>query len=232
MYMIIVQIQTILQMRMNYFRQFWSFIDLGIIGCSWASVGIYIWRYQESTRIGNLFRETNGFVFINLQLSVYINDTLTYLLGFCCFFGTLKCLLLCRFNRRLSLFTETIRYARKDICSFTLMFSIVFIAFVVLFYLIFVSKLWSCSSLLLTIQMIFEMMSLRYPTNGLSEAAPFLGPFCFSLFIFSVVFVCMRMFITIINDSFRIVRDNSKLHSNDDQQIWRFMLKKFQNWTG
>ncbi len=228
----IEQIQTILKMKMNYFRRFWCLIDLGIIGCSWAGVGIYVWRYQESTRIENLFHETNGYVYINLQLAVYVNDIFIFLLGFCCFFGTLKFLRLCRFDPRLSLFIKTMQQARNDLFAFTCMFSIIFVAFLVLFYLLFVSKLWSCSTLLQTANMLFQMMSMKFNVHEIEVSAPFLGPFCFSLFIFLVVFVCMSMFITIINKHFRIVREYTKLHPNEDERIGIFMLRKFQNWTG
>ena len=112
-YMMIEQIQSLLQLKMKYFHQFWSYIDVGIIVCSWTSVGIYIWRYNESKRIGNLFKETNGYVYINLQLAVYINDLLINLLSFCCFFGWIKFVRLCRFNRRILLFIKTLRTCWK-----------------------------------------------------------------------------------------------------------------------
>jgi hypothetical protein len=71
------------------------------------------------------------------------------------------------------------------------------------------------------------MTLMKFDAYELSDAAPFLGPFCFSLFIFLVVFVCLSMFLTIIGDNFRTVRDNAKLHSNEDSQILNFMLRKF-----
>jgi hypothetical protein len=40
------------------------------------------------------------------------------------------------------------------------------------------------------------------------------------------------MFITIINDSFRFVRDHVKHHENEDEQIFTFMFQKFQCWIG
>jgi len=208
--MMIVEIKSLLKLKTDYFRNFWSFIDLGIISCSWTNVGIYIWRYHESSRIGDLFETTNGFVYINFQLAVYINSIFTNLFGFCCFFGTIKFLRLCRFNHRLMIFTKTLQHARKELISFSMMFSIVFMAFLTLFYLLFVSKLSNCASLLHTAEMLFEMTLMNFNAYELSGASAFLGPFCFSLFILLVVFVCMSMFSTIIYDSFRIVRDNSK----------------------
>jgi hypothetical protein len=230
--MMVIQIRLLLKLKIDYFLNFWSFIDVGIISCSWTNVGIYIWRYHESGRIGDLFKSTNGYVYLNLQLAVYINDLFTYLLGFCCFFGTIKFIRLCRFNHRLIFFLKTLQHAGKALISFAMMFSIIFMAFLVLFHLLFVSKLWDCASLLHTAQMLFEMTVLKFDVHDLSDAATFLGPFCFSLFIFVVVFICMSMFLKIIYDSFRVVRNNAKMNSKKDQHIFSFMIYRLQRWIG
>ncbi len=46
----------------------------------------------------------------------------------------------------------------------------------------------------------------RYSLFVFIAVSPFLGPFCFSVFIILVVFVCMSMFLSIINHSFRRVQ--------------------------
>jgi len=229
--LIIVEIQLLIRTKKKYFRQFWSIINLGLIGCSFGIMGVYIWRFHEANRIGNLFAETNGFTYINLQLSVYINDVFVYLLSFCCFFGTIKLTRLCRFNQRLLLFIQALPCAMKNLLSFALMFSFVYIAFIALFYLIFNSKLLSCSNLVRTSLMLFEIILMLFDVQKITSVAPFLGPFCFSLFIFIVVFVCMGMFLTIINDSFRSIRDQARSHKNDEH-IFSFMFNKFQVWIG
>jgi hypothetical protein len=224
-----IEIRLFVQLRRKYFSRLWSYIEVGIIVCSWTSVAIYIWRYRECAYIGRLFAETNGYVYINLQLAAYINDILTNLLGFSCFFGTIKCVRLCRFDRRLCLFVQTIEYAAKDLFSFTLMFSIVFLSFLSLFYLLFISQLWSCATLLQTAQMLFEMTLMKFDAQQLYEAAPFLGPFVFILFIILVVFVCMSMFLSIINEHFHRAKQGSHV---DHQMIFSYMLDRFQRWTG
>jgi hypothetical protein len=123
---------------------------------------------------------------------------------------------------------SNVHFILKQLLSFAMMFSIVFMAFICLFYFLFVSQIWSCSSLLNTAEMLSQMIVMKYNVHDLIEVAPFFGPFCFSLFIFLVVFVCMSMFLTIINQSFRYVRNNI----NYDQKIFSFMLNKFQYWTG
>ncbi|CAF1475133.1 unnamed protein product [Rotaria sordida] len=227
-YFMIIEIGLLYQLKLKYFSKFWSLIELGIIICSWGSVGVYIWSFKEFNRISSLFQKTNRYVYINLQFAVYINDLLTFLLGFCCFFGLIKYIYLCRFNQRLLLFSQTLKYAGKQLISFSFMFSIVFISFLCLFYLLFVSNISSCSSLLETLQMLFEMTLMKFDTSQLIEANAFLGPFCFTLFIFLIVFICLSMFLSIINDSFRRARENKF----EDQEIFSFMLKKFLYWTG
>ncbi|UJR25703.1 hypothetical protein I4U23_007054 [Adineta vaga] len=212
-YLMYIEIRSMIELKMNYFRRFWSYIELGIIICSWISVGIYIWRHFQFQHIGDLFKETNGYVYVNLQSAAYVNDILTYLLSFCCFFGTIKCIRLCRFNQRLCLFIHTLQYASKELFSFAIMFSVVFISFISLFYLIFTSTIWSCSTLLTTTQMLFEMTLMKFDAHELVDAAAFLGP----------------MFLSIINRNFQRARENLV---NDDQMIFSYMMKRFQRATG
>ncbi|CAF1043359.1 unnamed protein product [Rotaria sordida] len=227
-YFIIIEIRLLFQLKLNYFCQFRSLIELGIIVCSLGNVVVYLWRFQECKRISRLFKETNGYVYINLEFAVYVNDLLTFFLSFCCFFGTIKFIHLFRFNRRLSLFTETLRYARRELISFSIMFSIVFMSFLSLFYLLFVSRISSCSSLLSSAQMLCEMTLMKFDTSELIGADVVIGPLCFSIFILLVVFVCLSMFISIINDSFRYARENQI----QDQDILSFMLNNLLHWIG
>ena len=100
-------------------------------------------------------------------------------------------------------------------------------AFVTLFCLLFVSKMRNCASLFPTMTMLFEMILMQFDASELIATSAFLGPFCFSLFIFIIVFVCMSMFLTILNDNFRQARNNTK----DEEEIFVFMWNRFQRWT-
>ena len=57
----------------------------------------------------------------------------------------------------------------------------------------------SCSSLLQTARMLFEMTLKKFDATELTDAAPFLGPFSFTLFMLVVVFICLSMFLSISN---------------------------------
>ncbi|CAF0824425.1 unnamed protein product [Adineta ricciae] len=228
----IMEVRSIIRLKKLYFRQAWSYIELGIIFCSWAAVGIHIWRTKEASRIGSLFRETSGGTYLNFQLLAYINDIFSFLLGFCCFFGMLRLLRLCRYNERLNLLSNTLKRASQELISFSMMFSVIFMAFLTLYYLQFTAYIWECSTLLHTAQMLFEMLLLKFDATGIKNAAPVLGPLYFALFILFVVFVCINMFVSIINDNFRSVQaDVYKTHS-DYMGVFSSLRKKIRHLCG
>ena len=228
-YFMLEEVQLALKLKRQYFFRFWSYVEVAIIVCSWTILGVYVWRYQEVRRLGELFQQTKGFVYINLQLATYANELFTYLWGFSCFFGTIRLLRLCEYHPCLSLFTTTLRYSIKELISFALMFSIVLLAFLCLFYFLFISKMSTCATLLSTAQMLFEMSLLKFNVNDLQGAAAFLGPFSFSLFIIFVVFIGLSMFLSIINKNFRQARQNI---TNDGDELLSFMWTKFSRSFG
>ena len=77
--------------------------------------------------------------------------------------------------------------------------------------------------------MLFEMILMKFDAHELIDADSFLGPFSFSLFILLVVFVCLSMFVTIINDSFRFVRDHQH---NEYEHRFGFTFYRFRRWIG
>jgi preprotein translocase subunit SecG len=100
-------------------------------------------------------------------------------------------------------------------------------AFVSLFYLLFVSKINSCADLFGAVQMLFQMTVMKYSTSEFIGADATLGPLCFSMFILIVVFICLSMFLSIINDNFRRARKNRR-----ESEMLSFMMQRFLRWTG
>jgi hypothetical protein len=222
-YVLFEQGQLAVRLKRQYFLRFWSYVDIGIIVCSWTAVVMYIWRYHESKRIGELFRQTNGYVYIDVQWTAYVNNVYTCLLGCCCFLNTIRFVSLCQYHQRLSLFIRTLDHAAKELVCFAMMFSVIFLAFQSLFHLLFISKISQCATLMQTAQMLFEMSLMKFDGSQLIVSAPFLGPFSFSLFILIMVFICLNIFVSIINDSFhRAQKDIDRA-----QPVISLMWKKF-----
>jgi hypothetical protein len=231
-YITIFEFYSIYQLKTKYFRQIRSYIEWGIIVCSWTGVGIYISRYFEAQRIGKYFHQTHGSQYINLQFATYLNDILTFLLAFCCFFGTIRLLRLFDIYPRVRMFSQTLRRAFKDIVAFTLMFFLVLFAFVILFYLLFVSKMQSCSSLLETSGMLFEMLLLEFDFDEIHNADSFLGPLAFILFIYFAVFICVTMFMAIIMGHLRRMRKEVRKRKESDPHLIKFILRDLSKRIG
>ena len=69
---------------------------------------------------------------------------------------------------------------------------------------------------------------MKFDTRELIGASAVLGPLAFALFILLVVFICLSMFLSIINESFRRARENVTL----DQGMFTFIFNRFLLGTG
>ncbi|CAF1584999.1 unnamed protein product [Adineta ricciae] len=71
-------------------------------------------------------------------------------------------------------------------------------------------------------------MSFKFDSNELSRAGTFLGPSNLTLFTLVVVFICLSMFLSIINDNFRVAREKV----TEDSEVLSYSVNKFLRWTG
>jgi polycystin 1L2 len=231
-YFTFTELRLLSKLRKKYFYSIWSFIQWGTIICSWTGAGIYAWRLREGSHLNELLHDTNGYKYINIQKAIYFDNILMYLLGFCCYFSTLRYLYLFRFNSRLSQFGKTLEYVQQDLFYFASTFSIIYISFISLFYLLFNAKIPSCSDIYHTSEMLLEMLLLGFDSQDLYEADTVLGPLAFALFIFIVVFICCTMVISIINNGFRDIGRNNKSVTNQDQNVLLFVFLQIKRALG
>ena len=226
-----------LMMKMNrkkYFYRFWTWIEWTFVSCSIASIVFYFFQYQQMQKIGKIFTETNGYSFIDFHSLTSFNRFFNIFISISGFLSIIRFLQFCQYHHRLSLFTRTLSKATNELISFSMMFAVIFVAFICLFYFLFISKISTCSTLFETSRMLFEMSLLKFDAHELSDAASFLGPITFTLFILFVVFICLSMFLSIINESFRLSRtsiDNIDDH-HKSQHMFRLMSEKFRQYIG
>ena len=174
---------------------------------------------RNVSSVGNVFLQSNGYQFTNLEAIADADQMFTVLSALCCYFATLKLLRLSRLNARLTLFNRALANAAINLFGFTLMFSIVVFAFITLFYLLFSSKILSCATVLLTTKMLFEMFLLKFDTSDIQMADAFLGPFTFALFIFFLVFIGCTMFISLIIDGLRVALREEQSPTDNDEEL-------------
>lgn len=217
------QIFVMIDQKRQYFRHIWSYLQWSIIICSCSMFGFYFRRYQKIKEISNFFHQTHGYNYISFQTITFINEHFQSLLVCCCFFNVLNLLRFAKYTRILSIYSRTIRYAINELLHFSSIFALLFLAFLFLFYLLFISETFATSSFFRTGQMLFEMLLLNFDGKTLFKTETFVASICLTFFIFFVVFFGLTIFISIMQKSFRHVRQTICFENDDDSEMFAFI---------
>lgn len=146
-----------------YLKSYWNWAELFVIGTSLAAVGLYVFRTILTFQILYVFNETHGNGYVKLQYVSTIDEIFGYLLAFIMFVAILKFIRLLRFNKRMGVLYATLAQCSKDLKSFSIVFCIVFFAFVQMFYLLFGLTMKEYSSFVVSEQSAYL---IRLTNNG------------------------------------------------------------------
>ena len=209
----------------RYIFQFWSLVEWAIIIFSCTAFALFIYKINASADVAKFFKTTSGYGYYKLQNIVFWNLVLNYSLAFCIALGTLKFLKVFRFNKTISYLGSKLAYCTTELISFSFMFIIVLVAFVQLFHLFYQNNLLQFSNLTNSVSTCFDIMLGKFSVGQLIEADNKFGPIIYSIYNVVIIFILLTVFITIINDSFKIVRQNVKKDKNGSS-IANYMRKQ------
>lgn len=140
-YFVVMLVKSLIKQKTEYFLQFWNLIDLGTCAMSVTAIVVYFYRLLCIKDLTKYFNETSGNGYMKFQYVGYWSELFNYIIGFLVFFATLKFLKLLRFNRKISMLSDTLRNSSKELIHFSIIFNVVFLAFIQVFYLIYMSHL-------------------------------------------------------------------------------------------
>ena len=207
------EFKMIYKMRSKYLKDPWNWLELTqiclIFGCAGT---LYKRSYYTSTAIALM--KTNPTSFVSLLQASTWDELFTYLLGFLVFFATLKLLKLFRFNHTVFLLTRTLASAASPLMSFFLVFLVFYIAYAIVFYVVYGSKVQEYCNFISTVETLFNTLLGGFDYTTIEENNRELGPILFFSFMIFVVLVLMNVFLTIIMDSFSEVQADEDLQSN------------------
>nr|ACN11624.1 polycystin-2 delta7 variant [Mus musculus] len=112
------------------------------------------------------------------------------------------------FNRTMSQLSTTMSRCAKDLFGFTIMFSIIFLAYAQLAYLVFGTQVDDFSTFQECIFTQFRIILGDINFAEIEEANRVLGPLYFTTFVFFMFFILLNMFLAIINDSYSEVKSD------------------------
>ncbi|RNA25490.1 polycystin-1-like isoform X2, partial [Brachionus plicatilis] len=207
----------------NYLKQFWNYIEWGLIVCSWTAFGIFIYRLSKAYEILDFFKKTNGYGYLNLQRINYWNQLLTIFMAFCATFGTLKFLRLFRFNNRIYAIANTLKFSIRQLLGFSLVFFIIWFAFVQLIYLFYYEKIWAYYTVFSSATTSFQIMLGKFDSSSIIRESEWLGPIIFSAYNIMIVLILLNLFISIVCDAFEQVRQDIETKENEIELVDYFM---------
>ena len=225
-YYSIQEIRQFCKQGKMYLLQFWTFVEWSIIGFSWTAFGLFFYRINAADAVGKFFNQTSGYGYFKLQITAFWDLGLNYSLSFCIALGTLKFLKIFRFNKKISFLASTLRNCFKELISFGLMFGIIYFAFVQLFYFFYHKILYQFSTIMRSMVNCFEIMLGKFQVQPLLQADSLFGPIIYCTYNVCIIFILLTMFVSIINDSFKIIREDSK---KQDYGMFEYMRDKIKS---
>ena len=151
---------------------------MGIIALSIGAVVLYLYRLFEANKLTKRVRESRGESYIKFQYVGYCNELFTYMLAWTVFLANIKFLRLLRFNKRMSLLAATLRAGSRSLLHFSIIFSVVFLAFCMLFFHTYMAVSDKYSSFVGSMVAGVLMMMGKFDIYTLSIASPYLTQVC------------------------------------------------------
>lgn len=228
----IVEVRHFIKIKFQYFTKFNNYLDLFLIGFSWAAFAIFLLKLESANQINNVLRQENVKIeekLINLQLISYFDILQSYFLGFCAYLASLRFLKLLRFNKRIFVFITSFKNCLKELTSFGLVFFVAWFAFVQLFYFLYNYKLPNFATLSNSMETCIRMILGKESILFVDKYGNYdiKGICLFILFAICIVYVLMNIFLTIVYESFVMTCADKSL-DREDPHLFDYLMSMFK----
>ena len=215
-----VEIRELMKVGAKYFKYFYNYIELFIIGFSWTAFSMYLYRLYSSYNIYDHIRNKSPAFsgkFINLQYVTSCDEFLNMFLGFCATFATLRFIKLLRFNKRVILFLIAFKKSLNELASFGVVFLILWMAFVQAIYLLLNNESYEFSSLPNSMYTCFQIILGKFNGDTFYSANSILAPFLFVAYNIFIIFVMINIFVSILIDNLHLAYNDQELDKEDPE---------------
>ncbi|XP_055851359.1 polycystic kidney disease 2-like 1 protein [Episyrphus balteatus] len=190
---------------MNIFGSIFNLLDSLVLLIGYSAVVYITWHTFYLKSILKKY-EQDYEQFLSLDIIFYWNGLFIDQMGIFIFIVWIQIFKYTKFNKTMMQFITTLQRCAKDLIGFSIMFSIVFIAFALLAVLIFGSTHSDFCNFSKAILTLMRTVLGDFDFDKLEAANRFLGPIFFISFIIFVFFILMNMFLAIINDTYSDVK--------------------------
>eukprot|EP00106_Octopus_bimaculoides_P013343 XP_014780785.1 PREDICTED: polycystic kidney disease protein 1-like 2 [Octopus bimaculoides] len=224
------KIQTVRRLQMKCFSDFWNILQILNLCFSIIAATTYVMRHLFTISAINTVKKLRG-DFYNFQQLSFWSDVFTIFLALAIFLTILNVIHLLRFNRRMSMLSQTLRQSSKDLFAFSFVFAVLFFSYACVGYLLFGKVITSYSSISISIMTLFMSILGQYQYESVQAVNHILGPIYFFSCTMLVNFILFSVFITILNETFSLVRSNISKQIND-YEIIDYIHEHVTKWIG
>ena len=200
--------------KCKYFKEVWNFLDIIILIIGFVCIGFNIFRTIQVNNILDSLLVNND-IYPEFNTLTLGQQQFNYAIAILTFLCWIKFFKYVSFNKTMNQLSETLGRCAKDVLGFSIMFCIVFFAYVQLGYLLFGTVLEDYSTLTNTIFALFRTILGDFDFPSLEAASRVMGPVYFISYIFFVFFVLINMFLAIINDTYSDVKSDISTSKSD-----------------
>lgn len=216
--------------RCQYFKSSWVWIEIIIIILSWVTIahfficfGIRKWTLKQYLSDRSNF---TNFHYISTWQQVFEN--FMALTVFVAFFKIIKLL---SFNKRMYIFSHTLKHAAKDLGSYCCIFFLVFLAFSQLYFLTLGSEYLSFSTFISSMEKLLSVILGKFSFEEFLNPFRTLGAITFILYMFVMKFWLLNILIVLVISSFQEVKRSNKKLKNDFEMV-DFMVEQLKAISG
>jgi len=229
-YFVVIQVREAINKDLKeYLSEFWSYIEWCIIVTALIAFAMFVMRLVQANKVLEFFKKTKGYDVIRLQKVNNINTQLTYSLGACVFFSSIKLLKIFRFNTSISILGWTLQNCFLELISFSVAFFIIWFAFVQLMFMFYGSHLQGYLSLLKTMATSFQVMVGKSSLSDINGLNSLLAPIIYSTYNVIILYFVLNIFVSIIIDSFEKMRMRA-LAKRDELDFLGYARKKLEKY--
>lgn len=211
--------------KSEYFRGFWSNIEMIQIVLSLAILVLFLKRIFSVNSVMEKFLKTDGKSFVNFYSTIMWDFLFSYATAALIGLVTLKSLKLLRFNQRIQIISETLRHVQSPLCGYLIIFAIVTIAFAQTSFILFGSTYTHYKSFGDSWVATIIVLLGEGDNEDLQRSHRYLGP----LYISMVVMFCtygMVVMITAILNIGRLETKHKLLKSKTQFEIVKYVISK------
>jgi polycystin 1L2 len=218
--------------RKKYFKQVIVYFDWLLIIFSYVALAMYMYRtYAQYELFGKLSENSNPKKVqkvIRLQKISYWTDLLMVFVSICSFIGMIKFLKVISFSRNISLLLETFKRCFDHLLNFLMVFTIIWISFVSLIFMVYNDKTQSCSNFIKTLETTFLIILGKFSTTAFTQSRPILGPLILTAYNMIIVIVLANLVMTMIIDYYQEAQtDYFAEHGRGDSIVLEYVKNKW-----